>query len=387
MPAGTPPPRILILRVGAMGDIVHALPAVAQLRAHLPSAFLGWAVEPRWSALLQADAAAPGTPGMPLVDHLHPVPTRDWSRRPFSLSTLRSILALRRHLRAGRYTLAVDLQGSLRSAILARLSGAPVIVGPAAPREAPARWLYTHRIPTPAPHVIDQACQLAQAALDLLPATHPPGPPLASSASLPVDAIAEAWAATTLPPAEGPTVLLAPTAGWGAKQWPADRFGQLAASLAQHGCRVLINSAGLTDTTAHAVLQAAHAALPATLHAQVGALPATLPQLLALLRHTRLVIAGDTGPLHLAASLGIPTVALFGPTDPARTGPFANPAIILRDPASVIDHRRHATAEAGLQRISVATVLAAALTLLNAPPSPGNAKIDRPAHHGGTERS
>ncbi len=363
-------PRILIVRIGAMGDILHALPAIAQLRAHLPSAFLGWAIEPRWATLLRTHAGAlPHTPAMPLVDYLHEVPTRAWSKHPLSKATASSILALRRDLRTTRYDMAIDLQGSIRSAVLARLSGAPRILGPADPRETPARWLYRTRIPTPATHVIDQARELVQAALATFPLT-PHVPRTASS--LPLDPAAEVWATEALQraPAAGEhsrTILLAPTAGWGAKQWPTANFAELAATLATRGHRILLNATPpLPDPTAQSVQDEARKLLPPALHHHIQTIAATLPQLIALLRRVDLVIAGDTGPLHLAAALGIPVVALFGPTDPARTGPQSPNAITLRDPASRTDHRRHPATEAGLARIRVDTVLHAATTLLAA---------------------
>ncbi len=284
-----------------MGDVLHAMPAVAWLRDQLPGAFIGWAIEPRWASLLQTEGALPSTPGMPLVDRVHPVPTRDWSRQPLSLATLGSIRSLRRQLRSEHYTVAIDLQGSIRSAVLCRLSGAPVIVGPAAPREAPARWLYTNPVLTNAAHVIDQAAEIVHAARPLAPLSRRPLPP----APLPIDAAAQVWAATLLGEQEAPFVILAPTAGWGAKQWPAQRFGELAAALAQRGYRVLINSIG-TDPTASAVQNTARQVLPESMQSSVQMVSATVPELTALLRRTALLIAGDTGPLHLAAALGTP---------------------------------------------------------------------------------
>ena len=207
---------------------------------------------------------------------------------------------------------------------------------------------------TPATHVVEQAADLlsglTSAPLEL------------ASPPLPRDPVAELWVDEQLAQLAGslrPLVVLAPTAGWGAKMWPAERFGELARALHDRGCSVLVNAAGAQDRTA---AQAAQASRGAT-----RALPSTLPQLIALLRRAALVIAGDTGPLHLAAALGRPVVALFGPTDPARTGPWGTRARVLRDPASVTDHSRTSAPEAGLLRIGVADVLRAALEVLAMP--------------------
>ncbi len=373
-------PRILIVRVGAMGDVLHALPAAALLRANLPAALLRWAVEPRWASLLQAGPeAAAGSAAMPLVDGIHAVPTRQWSKRPLSWATLRSILALRSELRACRYDVAIDLQGSLRSAVIARMSGARIVVGPAAPREAPARWFYSRHVAATTLHVIDQGLEIARAALHLLSQVEPPPDTQPCRGSLlPQEEEAERWAenfcdsvaAPVLPANDSPLVLLAPTAGWGAKQWPADRFAALAAALADRGYSVVLNATPpLPDGVAAQVLQVAGALLPEAGRSRLFVVAATIPQLVALLRRTSLVVAGDTGPLHLGAALGVPVVGLFGPTDPARNGPYPmdrNPAksIVLRDPGSTTDHRRHASTEPGLARIPVDTVLRAATSLL-----------------------
>ncbi|MGI4979915.1 MAG: lipopolysaccharide heptosyltransferase I [Janthinobacterium lividum] len=340
--------RILIVRVGAMGDVLHGMPAVAALRTALPDAVIGWAVEPRWAPLLSAGA---GAAAQPLIDTVHRVEAKAWSKHPVSRETFCSIRDLRQELRAQRYDLAIDLQGSIRSALIARASGASRVVGSTSPRESPARWLYTQRVPIGSRHVIEQAAEIVSVATQqqLAPAT----------ALLPVDAAAEAWCETFLVSDPRPAVFLAPTAGWGAKQWPAERYGRLAQQLFERGCRVLVNASPHgTDRVADAVVQ--HSGGTA------AAAACTLSQLIALLRRVRLVVAGDSGPLHLAAALGVPVVALFGPTDPVRNGPYATTAVVLRHASSQTDHRRHAHGEAGLQQIAVAEVLAAALQQLSA---------------------
>lgn len=371
----SPGPRILIVRVGAMGDVLHALPAVAMLRERLPQAFLGWAIEPRWASLLRSEAAGAGdASSMPLVNVVHAAETRLWSKSPMSRAMVQSVLALRRELRSRRYAIAIDLQGSVRSAAIARLSGA-AIIGSAHPREWPARLPYTKRMPTSASHVIGQAAEIVTGGLQmLLPESAleavPEMAPFQRAASLPRDGAAEAWCEALLAGETAPVVVLAPTAGWGAKEWPAERYGAVAAELAARGYRVVVNgTASLPDEAADAVAGAAQRSLVGSAAgARVQKVGSTLPQLTALLRRTALLIAGDTGPLHLAAALGRPVVAIFGPTDPARNGPFGTAARILRDPASVTDHRRRAAPEAGLLRIEVQAVISAAMDLLRADP-------------------
>ena len=158
--AGT---RAVIVRVGAFGDILHALPAVCALRQQLPDAYLGWTVDPRWLPLLASTGvyARPGSPGMPIVDRCFLADTKLWKRQGISPSTVTNIAHLAREMRAQRLSTCIDMQGSLRSALLGKLCGASRLVGSATPREGPARLLYTERIRTGA---IERAVKNSKAA-------------------------------------------------------------------------------------------------------------------------------------------------------------------------------------------------------------------------------
>ena len=149
---------------------------------------------------------------------------------------------------------------------------------------------------------------------------------------------------------------MAPSAGWGAKQWPPERFGAVAAGLALHGYVSLVNASSDEDATAAKVAATSGGA------AQVVA--CNIPQLIALLRRAALLIGGDSGPLHLAAALGRPVVGLYGPTDPARNGPYATASRVLRHASSTRDHHRREQVEAGLLQIFPEEVVRAALDLL-----------------------
>jgi heptosyltransferase-1 len=359
------PQRVLIVRIGAMGDVLHAMPAVAALRELHPDWFIGWAIEPGWSELLQTSADfdrasydAGRSERMPLVDHWYQVPAKAWAKRPFALSTLSDVNAARCHLRGEQFDICVDMQGSLKSAVVGRMAGAEVFAGPAEPREAQARWLYKQRVSARSVHVVEQGCELLGGAVGetLLPA----------KATLPVDGEAEAWCDRLLAPIVATAerfVFIAPTAGWGAKQWPAERYGAVAAELGKAGYRTLVNEA-LGDRFADGVIAASAGA--ATL------VPSSIGQMVALVRRAGVVIAGDTGPLHLAAALERPVVGLFGPTDPARTGPFGTTARVLRHGSSGTDHSRRAETEEGLMQITVDEVVEAALELLR----DGEDKVD-----------
>lgn len=343
-------PRILIVRIGAMGDVLHALPAVAALREHLPAAYIGWAIEPRWASLLAAHTPQ----GRLLVDRIHHVPVREWKASPLNLATPLSILALRRELRAEKYDLVVDLQGTIRSAIVGRLAGAKLFAGPVTPRETPARIFYTQKIETQKPHIVEQACEILGAATGLTLA--PMEPVLARDEAI------EAWCDAefaTLPEfARSRVVVLSAGGGWGAKCWPPERYGAVAAELHGRGYRVLVAAAPMEADLAQRVVEASADG--------AQSVACNLPQLTALLRRAALCIAGDTGPLHLASALGTPVVGIYGPTDPARNGPFTQKKRILRSPQSTTDHSRHAAVEAGLLTIRAEDVIHSALELLGA---------------------
>ena len=332
------------MRLGAMGDILHALPAVAALRQAYPGWYLGWAVEPRWSPLLRADDGQ-----MPLVNRIHLVKAKDWARSPFRTETLREIGALRRSLRAERYDLCIDLQGAVRSAVAGRMAGAPRMIGEDQPREWAARWLFGERVRTHGVHMIEQAVEVCAAAVgEPLSPVLPP---------LPANREAEQWADGVLRDVrDRPVVLLSPGAGWGAKRWPADRYGAVASDLHQRGCLVLVNAGPEERAIAAEVVLASGGVAQAP--------EFTLERLIALTRRVCLVIAGDTGPLHLACALGKPVVGIYGPTDPARNGPFGVPFRVLRHPESKRDHTRHAEPEAGLLTITPQQVIEAANELL-----------------------
>ena len=339
-----------------MGDVLHGLPAAAGLRQALPGCTIGWAVEPRWKPLLfplQSGAHKAGPP----ADRAHLVNAREWQGRPFEFATGGEIAALRRELRDADYDVCVDLQGSIKSAVVGRMARAKRFVGPDHPREQAARWLYRERVAVSREHVIEQACELVSAAVSpAVPAIK------AAPVQVPVDEDAEGWCTAALARAgiAERFVLLAPGAGWGAKQWGAERYARLAARLRDEGFGIVVNApaAGPDADLAETVAKAGNG----------QRVSSTVAQLIALTRRADLVIGGDTGPVHLAAALGRPTVALFGPTDPRRNGPAFPGARVttLRHPASVTGHKRTRETEAGLARITVDEAHDAAFALLGA---------------------
>lgn len=345
--------RLLIVRLGAMGDILHGLPAVTALRQMHPSWEIDWLIEPRWQALLRAESRPEPETGVdaqsqPIVDQIHTASTKQWRKRERWRETLGEIGSLRSELKDSEYDVVVDLQGGLRSAILGRMATSRRLIGSATPREKGADWLYNDCVATHSAHVIDQAVELiASIAGDELQAVAP---------ALPRDSAAEAWAEELFSNLKGPAVLLNPGAGWGAKRWPIERYAAVAEDLCRRGCEILINTGPGEEKLAQTIRQ--------NCGENARALNCSLGQLIAVTRRISLAIAGDTGPLHLACALQKPVVAIFGPTDPARNGPYGSPFRVLRSPISKKDHRRLSETEAGLLTIAPEAVLHAATDLL-----------------------
>jgi len=346
--------KLLILRLGSMGDILHALPAAAALRRSFPSSSIGWAVEQRWSELLcaaGAESAARGSPEKPLIDRLHFINTVAWRKEPLSAATLQDTREAMSTLRDARYEIAVDFQGAWKSAGLALWSGAPERIGFARPRESPAAMFYSRRVATTSPHVVDQNLELAAAVTG-----QAPGP---ACFPLPCSTATETWCEAKLRQRGlEDFALLSPGGGWGAKLWLPENYGQVAAALGREGLPSLINFGPGEEGLAREVEQAsAGAAQP---------ICSSLGELIALARRASIFIGGDSGPMHLAAALGIPVVAIFGPTDPARNGPYGTRKTVLRSPASATSYSHHDRPDVALRSIPVQEVVRAALRLLGA---------------------
>lgn len=287
----------------------------------------------------------------PLVNIVHPVHMRRWKQSPFSSTTRQEMRTLRSRLRELDYDHAIDLQGAIRSALLTKASGANVRAGAVRPRELPARWWYNVKAHTPARHVVDQAAEIVSAALERTIAS--------ATVSFPTSAQTESWADELLGKTARHFAIINPGAGWGAKCWPAGRYAALVRSLGAHGVYSFVNSGpGEMELALEVVRDNEDSA---------RAVECSLAELIALTRRAALFVGGDTGPMHLASALGVPIVAIFGPTDPARNGPYGGRFAVLRSPESKRDHTRHSAPERGLLSITVEQVIEAALSLLGVP--------------------
>jgi heptosyltransferase-1 len=334
-----------------MGDVIHTLAAVSSLRNEFPKMRIGWIIEDRWSELLCAAGSSlsgPRGPQRPVVDFAHVVDTKRWRKSLLSRQTKREARHALREVRDQHYEIAADFQGALKSAAFARLSKASVILGFAHPREWPAQIFYQYQVETSGAHVIEQYQSLAEAAA---------GKPLSHSLTIfPRDERAEASLAKKISGSGENLVIINPGAGWSSKQWPAPRYGQVARALSGLGLFPLINFGPNEHALAYEV--------QTTSGGVAQPISCSISELIALTRRTRLFIGGDTGPLHLAAALQIPVVAIFGPTDPVRNGPYGAKSVILRNPASKTSLSHTSAPDPGLLAITADEVVAAARDLL-----------------------
>ena len=319
-------PRIAIIKLSSLGDVLHALPVARALRRALPGAHLTWVVEAREYAILRDH---------PDLDSVVPVDTRLWRRLVWRPSGAREVLSkvgrLRERIRRASFDVAIDLQGLLKSGLLTAYTGAPVRIGFSAGR-CRERWnaLFTNRHVTPpvsARHVVEQYLAL------LAPLGIDPGP---VEFHVPVPAAAERRMEELLVK-EGVKpgdrlVAINPGAGRANKRWPVARFSALAERLASEaGARVLL----LWGPDEAFMARDIALALPG--HSALLAPPTDLGELTALLKRCRLMIANDTGPLHLAAALGTPALGLFGPTSAERNGPYGPRCRGLQSPDGTMD--------------------------------------------------
>ncbi len=288
--------RILIVRLSAMGDLIHGIPVLTALRKAKPDAFLGWVAEGRNADLLE---------GHPALDQLIRVPRR-W------LKSLRAVRQLRSELRALQFDTTIDLQCLTKSAIAARLSGAPRRIGYAGSlgREL-SRLLNNELVAVDAEHVIDRYLAILQPLGILDPEVGFDLPEKTEDAQFAASTLAQ------LRLQSGRFAILNPGAGWQSKRWPAERYGELA--------RRLFDEQELSSLAVWgpaAELELAEEIVAASRGAAKLAPATSMQQLASLSRQAKLFVGSDTGPLHLAVAVGTPSVSLHGTSLASQTGAY-----------------------------------------------------------------
>jgi heptosyltransferase-1 len=311
-----PEPRFLVVRLGSLGDILHTFPAVAALREYSPEARIVWLTHPRWAFLVESSGLT----------------SEIWSVETRAMSSLREVIG---RLRKESWGAAIDYQGLWKSAMLPFFGGVKRRIGFSSVtiREFGVPILYTERVRTGKAHVAEQNGDLSLRAgarqgtgrVSL----HIPEPDRASVCSHLRAQGLERY------------IVLSPGGGWRSKCWPAERFGALSRKLRGVGLRCVVNAGPGDDDLTAALVGSSGDAEPWVYRGNLG-------ELMALLRGAACVVGADTGPVHLAAALDAPVVALFGPTDPARNGPYSSGGeissgrrnIVLRAPGVRTTHAR-----------------------------------------------
>ena len=302
-----PSPKFLLVRLGSLGDVIHAIPSAAALRARYPDAQIDWLVDPRYTAVLQ------------LVEGLsHAIPVDPRKSVAALLGTLRT-------LRREKYDAAVDFQGLLKSALFARAAGAARVIGFPREhlREPAARFFYTET-PSPGtePHVIRKNLALIGAlGVEKLRVAFP----LKLPRTVTGDTAAAGFGS------EG-YALINPGAAWPNKRWTPQRFGAVAAQIRERiGMRSLVLWGPGEEGIASLVVSSSRGAADL-------APPTNILDIFAIARGAKLMVSGDTGPLHIAAAVGTPVVALFGPTYAERNGPWSSDDITISRNARCFCH-------------------------------------------------
>ena len=292
--------RVLIVRLSSLGDVVHTIPVAVAIRRHYPDAVIDWVVD---------EAIAPLLAMVPVIDNVLVL-------RSKNVSTISTWFRLCRELQSCNYDIAFDVQGLVKSAVVARFSGATRVIGFSKPflREPWAKWLYREEADPGSPiHVVDRNLGILTA-LNIKDRNYTFPFELVDIA-----AVDEIYA--RLGSRNNPFVLLNPNAAWVNKCWPAESFGAVAAYIRdRHGLRTVVvwNSSSQEDEARM------HLVVASSDGAAVSAPPTTLVELASVIKAGVLFISGDTGPLHIAGALGTPVVGIYGPSNPERNGPWSS---------------------------------------------------------------
>jgi heptosyltransferase I len=301
MVSDPPVRRLLLIKPSSLGDIVHTLPALTALNSHFSKASVTWAVKRQWAGLVER---AEG------VDHVLALD-----------QGLRGWLSKIPQLRAGRFDLVIDLQGLFRSGLLAWLSGSRRRVGLATGREG-SPLFYTQRVPVPAlrMHAVDRYLLVATALGASLPAERLFRFQQRAGDLHLVRELLQRHRVSS----ERPWVAMNVSARWPTKRWPAEHFAQAADLLAREGLGPVVFIGGRSEREDAARVRSLmrSQSVDFTGQTEVGLLPT-------LLRQAAVLVTNDSGPMHIAAAVGTPVVALFGPTDPVRTGPYGDGHSVL----------------------------------------------------------
>jgi heptosyltransferase-1 len=296
--------RFLVVKFGSLGDIVHCLPSVAQLRKAFPEAAIDWLIERKNKSVVELSG---------LDVRIVPIDTYQWRNSP-GIGSAKEIAEFVWSLSTDGYDCTIDFQGLLKSAFFAYLSAAPVRIGWERDflKESVSRFFYTDVVKPKRIHIIDQQMELLK----------PLGiePDWETVVPLKAPESARGSLAKKLGGLED-FVVINPGGNWKTKIWAPERYGEVAARLMADGVPVVVTWGPGEEPLVRKLVHAAGK--------NIVQIPTTLEELVALCEKSRLFIGGDTGPMHFAAAVGTPVVSIFGPTSSDRNGPFLREDIVV----------------------------------------------------------
>jgi heptosyltransferase-1 len=298
------PRKILIVKPSSLGDIVHSLPFLYALKQCFPGAEIHWVIAHGFEGLLQ---------GHPMIHRLWIIKKDSWRNIRNARQTVQEVRLLFRELKQEKYDLVIDLQGLLRSGIITSATGSPVRIGFQEAREG-SRVFYTHTVTGGKDiHAVDRYLKIAEyLGCDISDISFPFPPVERASSFIPYP--------SSLPTPDGYAVLV-PGARWKTKRWPAEHFGKLASLLPTKTC--IVGSKG--DSTIADEIVSLSKGKSISLAGKTD-----LKDLLNIMKQAQFVVSNDSGPMHIAAALGTPVFAIFGPTDPRKTGPYGEGHTVIR---------------------------------------------------------
>jgi len=299
--------KILIVKPSSLGDVVHSLPFLNAIKKCFPKAEIHWVIAKGLEGLLE---------GHPMIDRLIIINKDLWKKLSQAGNTLKEIREIFRQLRHEEYDIVIDLHGLLRSGLITRATHAPLRIGFHEAREG-SRFFYTNKVKSgrnihAVERYMNMAAELGCAARDMVfPFPH------SADAGNTAEKLADL----------GSYAVLVPGARWKTKIWPAESFGKLASMLP---LRAVIVGAAADRAIADTVVT--HSGDKA--RSLAG--ETNLRELVEIMRHAEVVITNDSGPMHIAAALNIPVIAIFGPTSPKRTGPYGAGHVVLQSQAECV---------------------------------------------------
>lgn len=300
--------KILIVKPSSLGDVVHSLPALNAISKRFPQAQIHWVIAQGFEGLLE---------GHPMIHRLWVIRKDSWKKIQNAGKTIQEVRILFRQLKQEKFDLVIDLQGLLRSGIITGATGSPLRIGFKEAREG-SRVFYTDSVEGGRNiHAVDRylkiaahlGCDVSDIRFPLPPVESPSACSLQPAAMNNLDRYA----------------VLVPGARWETKKWPADNFGRLASLLP---IRTVIIGSRADRVIADKIVSLSRG-MSISLAGNTG-----LKDLVDIMRGAQFVVSNDSGPMHIAAALGIPVFAIFGPTDPLRTGPYGKGHTVIRSDTS-----------------------------------------------------